>query len=406
MRLIYYECRKHFFKKAMLFAILIFSVINVCKIYSVYTRDAWMGKPDYADWNAVYWHLYDDYRGNITSDKIDLLLSVYRPLEQKTADRTAKVTMDDPQYYTGSPYGDYYLLRLMYVQPMEYFYVYQNTADRIVAAAKDNMSFYESIGNSYEYRKNEQIAQLFSDRMISNFAYTEMHLHYFQYDFSALLVLLLVLYGLANVFTSEKEADMDVLLLTTALGGARTVAAKIAASMLYVITICFWFWALDYISFSVIFRSIDAVSLPVYALECFQNTPISITLGQFACLGAIVKTIGMLVLSMIFLFISGFFKSALLPFIFNLLLSFGLIYSHEAYAGSSQILFKILNPFALIINRTVYGSTEFLSVLNQPILSYKAALIVAMIVIVSFTFIILMTARKNAMRRKGGALCK
>lgn len=135
------------------------------------------------------------------------------------------------------------------MNPMKYDYDYKAYAESVVTSAKNNITFYEALGNRYDSRKNAAIAELFQGRSITSFAYTEMYNYYVQYDFSALLVLLICLYGLLNVFLSEKETEMDTLLLTTKAGGVKTAWAKLLASALFVCSVSFWFWLVDFSPF-------------------------------------------------------------------------------------------------------------------------------------------------------------
>lgn len=206
--------------------------------------------------------MYEEFSGTITDEKIEKLMAIYRPLEKQTADLTASTTYRTSNTYLTNVYEDWNFFRFNYVNPMKYAYDYKAYAHGVVTAAKDNMGFYESIGNSYEYQKNAAIAKLFQGRSITSFSYTEMYKYYVQYDFSAFLALLICLYGLMSVFLSEKETEMDTLLLTTKAGGVKTVWAKLMASVLFVVGVCFWFWIVDFVSFSVLFGSWDAASSP------------------------------------------------------------------------------------------------------------------------------------------------
>jgi len=226
VKLIKYELKKNFLKRSIIIALLIFSVINIVKIISVHNDNSLFGSDMPASWKSVYWQQYDNFSGQMTQEKIKNLMTVYRPLEQQTADLTASTAMDNPNTYTGNVYSDYYLLKWCYVQPMEYAYMYRNTADEIVQTAEENMQFYSDYGNEYLRKENATIAKLFSERTVPDFAYTEMYQYYLEYDFSALLVILLCLYGLVGVFVSEKESDMDTLLLTTDRAAKRRCLQK------------------------------------------------------------------------------------------------------------------------------------------------------------------------------------
>lgn len=398
VRLIYFELKKCFFKRAILFAMLAFSIINVAKISSVYEDNSLITKRSSPIWNEVYWQLYEEYSGKMTPERIKSLLSVYKPLEQKTTDLTASTRMDDLNTYTGNVYSDYYLLSWYYVKPMEYTYMYTSTAADIATKAQENMEFFKGKGNDYLFRENRAIAELYAGREVSEFSYTEMYQYYVEYDFSSLLVLLICLYGLVGVFASEKESDMDTLLLTTVNGGKRTVTAKIIASMLFILAIASWFWVLDFVAFGVVFRSFEAGSIPLYALKNFENTPLNISLFGYAVLSAAIKIGGMMVLGLIFLALSSVSKNALLPFISNLGVAGIVILFGEITAGSGNILAKIINPFILISNSELFGKTEFMNFAGIPVLSYTAAILFAAILGVGVCCLIFFSTKTNTLR--------
>lgn len=393
--LIKYELKKHFIKRSIFIVILIFSLINIVKINNVYQENSFISKSKSPIWNEVYWQLYDQFGGTTTLEKIEQLLSVYRPLEKQTADLTASRAMDNPNTYTGNVYSDCYLLKDYYVQPMEYAYMYQATANDIVQAAKDNMVFYNKLGNNYKYRENDIIASLFAGRHISEFSYTEMYQYYLEYDFSSLLVLLICLYGLVGVFASEKETDMDILILTTVSGGRKTLISKIVASMLFVLFICLWFWLLDFGAFSFIFQSLEAASSPIYALKNFENASVNFTLSQYAILSAIVKTVGVMILGLSFLFISSAFRNIIIPFVFNLILTGIAVLYQEIMSSSERILAKIVDPFILVTNSELFKKIEFINFFGIPVISYVAAILFAFLVGIILIFLILFTRRKN-----------
>lgn len=395
IKLINYEMKKHFYKRSLIIALLIFSIINVMKISSIYQNNSLISNSDSSKWRDVYWQLYDEYKGQITHEKIQKLLSVYRPIEKQTADLTASRRMDNPDTYTGNVYSDYYLLTWYYIQPMEYAYMYQSTADDIVKRAQENMIFFRDLGNKYKLNQNKIIAKLFSDRSITDFSYTEMYQNYLKYDFSSLLILLICMYGLVSVFVVEKESDMDMLLLTTEAGGKKTIVAKLSASTLFISFICLWFWLLDFIAFGLVFHSFEAASSPIYALKSFENASVSLTLGQYSFLSALIKTAGTLVIGLTFLLISLKSKNALIPFIWNIILISILVILKETLSGSEHILLKVINPFILVENNELFSKVEFINFFGIPILSYLAASGFAALSGAILTLIIHKAAKKN-----------
>lgn len=404
VRLIRFEYRKHFVKPSILIALLVFSLISAFKIYGIYSENSLFARGHSMEQTAqikqLYWDFYKDFSGEITLDKIEQLMEIYRPIETKTADLTASTRTDDPNTYTGNVYTDYHFFRRCFVLPMEHAYMYQGYAQRVVTAAQENKIFYQSVGNHYDYRKNAAIAENFNGRKIQEFAFTEMYQYYLHYDFSSFLALLLCVYGLVGVFVSEKESEMDTLLLTTKYGGSKTIAAKLISSALFVTGICTWFWLFDFMMFSAVFGSLEGAAAPLYAIKSFADTSLNLTIGQYALLSGAIKTMGMLVLGLGILLLSSLFKNALIPFALSLAGAFGLIYWQGIFTGSGYLWAKVTNPFVLMMNREYFRKTEFINLFDFPIPSYIMATLLAVLWGITFTVILLMTIRKSAVARK------
>lgn len=378
--LLLFELRKHFMKKPLIIAIVCFSLLNVAKISSEYHEKSLLSPETNLKWHDLYWgDFYEQFSGVMTDQKIETLMSIYQPLEKKTADKTASTDSDNPNTYTGNLYNDHLFFKWNFVDPMEYSYLYKQYANDVVHKANENLTFFEAMGNDYEYEKNRIILDRFQGRSIDSFSYTEMFQYYIHYDFSAFLVILICLYALMSVFIIEKETDMDILLVTTQAGGQATTFVKILSTTLFVCAVSFWFGCIDFISFAHFFGSLEAISLPIYAIENFANTSLNLSLGEYALLSLIVKTIGFLVVSYFCLFISLFFRNALLPFIICLFFMLGFIYFQEAFMGSERIILKVVNPFNLLIHRELFRGTEFVNIFGFPVLSYTAAIFLAFV---------------------------
>lgn len=375
MLLFKYELKKIFMKKTIIFVVLAFAIINFLQINSIYTEKSILANAGNPAWKTIYMELYPKFSGNMTNAKIDELLSLFRPLEKITSDHTASTATDNPNTFTGNVYGDYYLLRDLFVKPMEYMYTYHNTAGEIVRKAGENIDFYNSLGNRYECRKNENIKILFDNRSINEFAYTEAYMYYTSYDFSILLILLICIFGISNVFVREKESQMDTLLLTNISGGKKTISAKIRAVSIFVITISLCFSLFDFIGFMVSFGTAEGYSLPIFALKNFITSPLSVSLWQYVLLSAGIRALGIWALAMIFLLVSMIGKNALASFIINIALSFAAITIWSGFTYSENVFVKVINPFSLVYNNSLFSKTEFLNCFGIPILSFISAIV-------------------------------
>lgn len=401
VKLIGYEIKKYFWKKPILLLLLAFTFVNLISIYGTYQDDSTFD--EFPRWKELYPIIYEQFKGEMTEAKINTLLSLYQPIEARVDDRTANTAINAPDTFTGNIYSDYYFLDWNFVKPMEYLYTYRIQTREITKSAQSNLLLYSSVGNDYEYRKNQIIVNLYENRSIWKFEFTGFYNSFVHYDFSILLVLLIILYALVSVFISEKESGMEHLLLTTRQGGRRTTMAKLIASSLFITMVSLWFWLTDFFGFAMIYGTLDGGSLPVYALENFVQSAVEMPLAQYALASIAVKTLGGVIVGFIFLFLSQFFRSALLPYVLGLLTIFVLAWLYGAYASSSHLLLKICNPFILLQCRTVFRVTEFVNFFGIPLLSYQAALLIGAVWYVLLTLAVSTLVRKNAAVEGGEA---
>lgn len=399
VRLVRYELKKCLWKKPVLLLLLALTLVNLGAVYGAYRDQSPFDQ--FPRWRAVYPAIYQQLQGEITLEKIDWLLSVYRPIEAQVADRTASTATDNPDTYTGNVYSDYYFFNQNFVAPMAYLYTYRAQARAVADAALANLPLYDAVGNGYEYRKNQVIAALYERRAIPDFAFTGGYNALVHYDFSILPVLLLTLYVLSGVFVPEKERGMDQMLLTVERGGRPTTAAKLIASALATIGVSAWFWLTDFLGFAVCFGALEGGALPVYALENFAQAAVGMPLLQYALLSSAVKTLGAVAVGLLFLLISQFFRSALFPHVLGLLAMFALAWLHGAYGASSHML-KLCNPFALLQCRAVFRTTEFVNIFGVPALSYQVALLWGGVWCALLALAVAACTGKNAVEKGGG----
>lgn len=402
-RLIQYELSKLCFRRVVLLMILVFSVLNLLKIQDVYQSYSYLANGNGPQsWNTVYWQLYPQFSGTMTTDKIDALMERYRPLEEATADLTASTASGNPNTMTGNLYGDRNLLDKYYVRPMKYFYNYQSMAEQIAEKARENSLQFKEAGNLFETRKNAEIYHQFVGREISTYGYTEMYNYLVNYDFSTVLIILLCLYAVTTVFVKEKETQMDLLLLTSPRGGLQTCAAKIIAVSAFSSGVVLWFAALDFIGCCLAFHTAEGGNLPLYAISNFSTSPLNITLLQYVLLSAVVKALGMWSLCMGMLALSMKWKTALFPFAINLSMLLALIFQGAACQFYSNVWEKIWNPYVLLVNRTLFTKTEFINCFGYPIPSYQAAIFISVLVGILFAAIILRCYARNQHDLAGG----
>lgn len=282
---------------------------------------------------------------------------------------------------------------------MQYCYTYQNLAARVYLKANENVNLYTALNNSYEVSKNERIATLYSGRQISDFHYTEGWQYYVYYDFSAVLALLLCLYGLSQVFPREREGGMDKLLPVAKNGGRQTVAGKLTASTLFIVCISLWFSVVDYFSFSVIFNLWDGAALPIYAVKNLAYASVDLTIWQYASVAALSRALGIWAISMAVLLVSVFCRHAMIPIAVGAITVMALSLTGAKWNYSSHTWLAVLNPYSLIEGRLLYGRTEFVNFFGVPVLSWEVAVSCALLTGLCFALVIFHFAYRSNWKR-------
>lgn len=385
-RLIGFEWRKSFLHLPLLLLLVLFTAADIAKIYGVYQENSYLSMEE--SWKEIYWELYSDYSGEITLDKINSLLAIYRPLEEQTADLTATSASDVEGTLTGNIWSDRSLLNRYYVTPMQYCYTYRNLAAQIYLKANENVELFTNLENNFEVSKNQRTAILYASRQINSFYYTEGWFYYIYYDFSIILVLLLCLYGVSQIFTLEKESGMDRLLPTSRNGGRRTMAAKLIASTLFTAGVSLWFSVVDYVTFSIIFGLGNGAELPIYAIENLAYASVNLSILQFAAVNTLSRVLGFWIFSMAVLLVSVFCLHPLIPLATGVaaFTSLALAGAHWNYSG--HVWLAVLNPYSMVVGRLLYGRTKFVSLLGIPLLSWEAALLSMAIIGLCLVFLI------------------
>lgn len=353
-RLVGYECRKAFLNPWMLVFLVALLAVNGWKIHDEYNQkvDRWV---EYQD---VYDEFYSRYAGTITAEKVSDLMAIYAPL-QKKAETLALSRVYDPDAYTYSEQEDYSFFSILFYTEMRYDYLYVNEAYRIASNALELAELYSCVGNAFEVSKNRQIAADFSGRAIPAFSDTRGYEVLLNYDYSAMLILLLTIFGLCGIFITERETEMYMLLRTTKNGSGATVAAKLTAAVLFVVLVSGLFFLQDFLTIYIAGGRNQALSSPVYALRYFETTPLNMTVGEYFLWAAAVKTLGILACGCVILLVSSLCKQMLSAFFASFGLLLGGVVLQEFCR--TRYALKWFNPLELVIVRDIVTEDVFVN---------------------------------------------
>lgn len=354
MELVRQEFCKMFFRKSLLVVIIFLSIINAVKITADFKYNAYYGGTSAKTQHekAAYEKLYSEiYSGAITDEKIaelmDYINSHYTDAVQSSYDKSE----DFDKYLSGTWFGDYHAHYFKLYLPLKYAYEYKDYANRIAVKAAENFAFYRHYGNEYEACRNARIARLYSGRKITEFYDAEGARVYLNYEFSSLLILIILVYALTPAFVGERLNGMQPIISASKFGYGKTAAAKLISSGIFAVGATFWFTLIDVVQHAALY-SHDGLNLPLYALEQFKATPLDLTIWQFVLLDFVLKLLGVTFFTAQILLISALCKSWISAFAAEIGVIAALILMYDFLPH-----FNFINPVSLLTSEVLF--TEF-----------------------------------------------
>ena len=358
-QIIAYECRKLLRNRLVLFLLLLFSALNLYRISGVY-RKFTGADPDSSAAIARTFQVYAEASGEWNNDTIRYVTEEYKKAKASVDAGIFSTEPNQPDTHTGFIFLDMNIFEEIR-DGMNTRYHYENTMAALVEKAEENARFYEEKGNSYLAEQNRLIAETYRGRKVTAFYDTRGLNTYFKYDFSVLLILMLMIPMLSPLFAREHEIDMHGLLHLTQNAG-RLPLCKLAAGMLAVCAVSLLFFTEDFLAFRFLYH-IRGLSQPVCTLDGFFYTPLNLSIGTFILLNAALKTLSLLALGGICMAISAAAKNEMIPFGISCAV-FLLLVAGDAFLNSSVL--HILNPVTLFSDKHLFREYQTVSVFGKP----------------------------------------
>ena len=379
-----YKLKKVFFRKLVLVIMAIFVFLDIFKIGLIYQNNFGNEVMMYNAKRTVT----DQIKGEITNEKLSFVIQKKHKLD-KIIQSEVFSTEYNPNTYSGYQYGDWNIFTEIY-DSLDYAYHYPNLLQNIMNKATENISLYPS--DSYEAMLSQKILNTYQNRRISFYYDTAGYEQYFKYDFSSLLVILLLLLILSPIFAEESELKMNLLILSSPKGKSSLIKSKLSVAVIISAIISLTFSFLDFILFFFIFR-LEGANNPLYSIKSFAYTSFCGTIWQYMAISTLMKLFGSVFFAMLFIFFSSLFTSQLTAFICGGGTVFLLI---VCYDFSQMQWMKQLNPFMLFTNRLLISSFVQTNLFGIPIDTIALLLgIVLILTIVLFATIIKMQRRNR-----------
>lgn len=406
LRLVYYEIRKNYIRRYMIAAIALFTILNACIIYRGYAvGDGFMGyfmphsSETEGDWK-FYHHMHKQLDGPLTTEKAQFVNEEYERLSSLTMDRTF-TNKQFENTYTGNIFSDYRMIATYFYHPMKYAANYENDLLQVVEQAEENRVFYRMYNNEFELAKNKYIVDHYKGRKITTFYDGKPWEMLFNYRFSDLLILLLLLLGLIPIYTNEKETRMDDLILSSRKGKGNMGTAKMMSIFIYIACLLLIFAGSNLLMFSLLYR-LSGANMPVYAIEAYQFTPISLSVGSFYILLQVIKMVGFSAIGIWLCLLSTWFQRVLYPYLLGLLLIVGGIFisGYLASIEISKIVLALFSPFTLLKGNELLIELLGMNIGGKFVLRLTICLIVQLILSILLYVMIRLFSTRGKLSRK------
>jgi len=222
--------------------------------------------------------------------------------------------------------------------------------------AKRNVEYYASIDNQYMKKVNETILNIYNGRYIKEYYKTDGFYSLFNYDFSSLLVFLLIILYASQIFVSEKDSGMYELIMTTEYSKEGYVLTKLKSFFLYCIFLTVVFYIVDLVSFYECYY-LRGFDMPLYVISGFEKTPLNIKIWQYLLLSFFVKLLGYFLVGLICSFVSTHSKNGQNSIMISLIIFLLLICLNSIEIDKVQNLLD-LNPLKLLQNQNLFTSFQ------------------------------------------------
>lgn len=367
MKIVYYEMRKSWLKISTFIVLIILTVLNF--IQADGTCGTYYSKT-YGKRGEAYFTLYNTVCGEITEEKIAPFRERANWLNNEVSDMVFSSEYRPDLYYTGYIFGDFNLYNVDIAPEISYAATYPNISDKIVANAAECFHFYKSVGNDYEAEKYAMAYEMYQDRQIPEYRATNWTNFFFNHEFSSLLCIIMLILGLANSFTNERESGMFQIIISSGKSKSTTLA-KIASAAVYCLFLSVYFTAADLATANIIL-GVDGLDMPLYSAKMFQNTPFSFSFAETILLWTAAKFFALFVVALTMIFVSKISPNTIVSFVLNFGIALVLIFL-------TAVSKSILNPFNIIVPTALVEEFSVVNIFGQPVLTLWAAIIFAVV---------------------------
>ena len=356
-----YEFKKLFERKSLPVIFLLLCALNIFNIARsnyIYNPDTEAGKMEIGRYQ-----LYLNYKGEITQDKIAEIQYGARISEQMVQSGNYDKQYNPDKYYSGYAYGEA-MLRIEMNIELDRLLEYSLQTDEISEKAAGLSDEYGM--SDYYLKQNREIVDVYQNRNLNSITNSEGLSKLFEYNFSDILIIILLIIGISHIFTVDKENETDVYLKSSRNGGGISGIAKLIAATEFTFIICAVFFTIDLVTFFIMLR-IDGLEQPLYILSDFLFTPLSVSLWQYIILYFAAKFIGMLCIAFSVALIAVFVKKAIPTFGLSVLYVGALMFLKALLTNGTGEYINLFNPVSVLLFPELTKTYSVINLFGDPV---------------------------------------
>ena len=387
MTLIGYEFRKTLYKKIILVFLLLFTIVNSYKIYEGGNKKpADIGYKNYnRGFEEAFQKIYPKIQGEMSQEKIDFIIAEKNRLGTLVANKEYDTQNINPDTYTGYIFGDYNFFYDVVYKQYNYTFTYPNTIVEVYNKASENIEFFKKYNNAFEVDKNTKIKTLLFNREIKEFKNVQNYPLIFEYQFSSLLIMLMIILVCSPIFSEEYATGVSRLIKVSNRQSSIYFSKQIVAAV-FTFAITLWFFLSDFITFKIIYK-LDGVTNPIYSIIKYQYCPINTSILGALMISFLFKLLFFMIFTQAVLLISSYAKSNVVSVGLSTLLLMLVIFINDIVPAR-------VNPVGLIVSDNYFEIFDYVNVFDRAVMSLSFT------VIISVLLLALLFVCNTARRRK------
>ena len=314
-----------------------------------------------------YSNVYNRVKGTITNDKISFIAKNLEKMTNLVNENKYSSEEVDDDTYTGYVYGDMSVFQDIYNE-MYTAALYNESISEKLAIIEENISNAKQGSSKAVY---EELKERMINRVILKYYNTAGMEAYLDYDFSTILIILLVITCVVQLYTIDRKSEMLLLIGTTKKYYEQYTRGKLLSVFFIIFFSVIFFRLVDYVIFKQ-FNYVEGFLNPLYSLPYFNFTYSNITIIGYLLVDIIYKILIIYFFALIIIVLSKFIKKSFILVGISVLLIFGLL----------NLEYYFYFPVALLQSKIIFQTGKLISFLS----------IIVNIPIIQIIFIIMMVS--------------